>query len=732
MANIRRLLKPIWSFNALVILMALAPVDRASATQTDITGPTGSVLFGASVAALPNGNIVVADPKWATGSAQEVGAVYLYTPNGQLISTLTGSSDYDQVGEQIVVLANGNFVVSSPDWNSGTATNAGAATWVDGNTGLSGTVSATNSLVGSTAADQIGSNGGVVALANGNYLVLSSSWSNGAAAYAGAITWANGSTGIKGAVSASNSLVGSHKDDQVGLGNDIGPRVTLLGNGNVVVTSLFWANGSTANAGAATWIDAQTGIHGALSSANSLVGSSSGDEVGFGGVVALTNNNYVVTSPLWNNGGATGAGAATWGNGSSGTAGVVSASNSLVGTTSGDYVSSGANLVPGVAALSNGNYVVFSPSWNNGSATSAGAATWAHGTSGLSGPVTTANSLVGTAANDFVGYGGVAALSNGNYVVSSYWWNNGSSSQVGATTWADGTTGLVGTVAPANSLIGSTAGDQVGFFVTALSNGNYVVGSPTWSNGATLYVGAATWANGSSTRSGTVSTSNSLTGTVYDDSVSSRGIAALANGNYVVASEKWNDGAHPKVGAVTWASGTTGLSGAVSTANSLTGSNDNDAVGNAGVFPLANGDYVVSSTSWNGAAQRVGAATWGDGSKSFVGTVSAANSLVGSSDNDSLGFDRILALPNSNYLVVSFLWDNGAIADAGAVTEGRANGSTFGPVSTANSVLGTAPEEGTYMSYDYDATRDLLVVGQPLSGVVSLFVSDSIFKNGFE
>ena len=732
MANIRHLLMPMWLFNALVICTTLAPVDRAFAAQTDITGPAGSVLFGASVAALPNGNIVVADPKWATGSAQEVGAVYLYTPKGQLISTLTGSSDYDHVGGQIVVLANGNFVVSSPDWNSGTATSVGAVTWVNGNTGLSGTVSATNSLVGSTAADQIGSDNGVIALANGNYLVLSSSWSNGAAGAAGAITWANGSTGITGAVSASNSLVGSHAGDQVGLGIDIGPRVTLLGNGNVVVTSLSWANGSIPNAGAATWIDAQTGIHGALSSANSLVGSASGDEVGFGGVVALTNGNYVVTSPLWNNGGTTGGGAATWGNGGSGTTGVVSAGNSLVGTTSGDSVSNGANLIPGVTALSNGNYVVFSPNWNNGSATSAGAVTWAHGTTGLSGPVTTANSLVGTAANDFVGQGGVAALSNGNYVVSSYWWNNGSSSQVGAVTWGNGTAGLVGAVAPANSLIGSTAGDQVGFFITALSNGNYVVGSPAWSNGATLYVGAATWENGSSAHSGTVSTSNSLTGTVYDDSVSSRGIAALANGNYVVASEKWNDGAHSQVGAVTWANGATGLSGAVSTVNSLTGSSDGDAVGNAGVYPLANGDYVVSSTNWNGAAQMTGAATWGDGSKRFVGTVSAANSLVGSSAGDSLGFDRILTFPNSNYVVVSFLWDNGVLANAGAVTEGRANGSAFGPLSTANSVLGTAQQEGTYLAYDYDAMRDLLVVGQPLSGVVSLFVSDSIFKNGFE
>ena len=130
-------------------------------------------------------------------------------------------------------------------------------------------------------------------------------------------------------------MVGSHANDQVGLGDDIGPRVTILANGNVVVTSLFWANGSVANAGAATWINANTGNHGAISSSNSLVGSTAGDEVGWGGVVALTNNNYVVSSPLWNNGAATSAGAATWGNGASGTSGAVTSSNSLVGTKTG-------------------------------------------------------------------------------------------------------------------------------------------------------------------------------------------------------------------------------------------------------------------------------------------------------------------------------------------------------------------------------------------------------------
>ena len=51
---------------------------------------------------------------------------------------------------------------------------------------------------------------------------------------------------------------------------------------------------------------------------------------------------------------------------------------------------------------------------------SAGAVTWGNGTTGISGTVSAANSLVGSTASDQVGIGGITALSNGNYVVNSY------------------------------------------------------------------------------------------------------------------------------------------------------------------------------------------------------------------------------------------------------------------------------------------------------------------------
>ena len=41
----------------------------------------------------------------------------------------------------------------------------------------------------------------MTALTNGNYVVSSLLWDNGAAADAGAVTWGNGTSGVSGAVS---------------------------------------------------------------------------------------------------------------------------------------------------------------------------------------------------------------------------------------------------------------------------------------------------------------------------------------------------------------------------------------------------------------------------------------------------------------------------------------------------------------------------------------------------
>ncbi len=789
------------------ILFAPGPAALAG-VQVNIPGPAGSGAFG-QVTLLANGNFLVVDATYdAAGPMVDAGAVYLYNgATGSLISVLTGSKAGDQVGSGgVTVLKNGNFVVASPNWDNGSAANAGAVTWGSGAPGVNGAISPSNSLVGAAAGSQVGS-GGVIALSNGNYAAASPHWNSGL----GAVTWGSGASGVQGLLSASNSLTGSAAGDQVGSGG-----LYALSNGNYVAKSPEWNSG----AGAFTWGNGLTGRVGTVSASNSLVGTKPGDLEGF--IMELSASYYLVINFTWDNGPVGDAGAVTWASSTAGVTGVVSASNSLVGTTTGD-------MLPCFAIpLSNGNYVVASFSWDNGATVNVGAVTWGSAASGVKGAISTTNSLTGSHANDMVGQHGVLPLANGHYVVSSPQWDNGATANVGALTWGSGTSGVKGTVSTANSLTGSSAGDQVGSGYGALAgssylvtspnwaggkgavtwvnaaatvsgvvsaansltgstagdqvgsgdvitlNGSYVAASPTWNNGA----GAVTWINGASGLTGVVSAANSLVGSTFDDQVGSGYLTALSSGNYLVVSPNWDNSSTEDAGAVTWGSGAIGVKGAVSPANSLVGSTAGDQVGYYGADVLTNGNYVVRSPFWdNGGAANAGAVTWGSGAAGVNGAVSAANSLIGPGANASIGSFGITALTNGNYVlpslnledgavtwrsgagphpgvvsaanslvgstygdftstnvlalssgsfvVVSQGWDNSSAANAGAVTfsVGRACaiGLAVGPITSANSVLGAAPDGGAALNFAYDPTHQQLIVGRPADNAVTLF-----------
>jgi hypothetical protein len=146
------------------------------------------------------------------------------------------------------------------------------------------------------------------------------------------------------------------------------------------------------------------------------------------------------------------------------------------------------------ALLTNGNYVVLSTSWDNGNTADVGAVTWRSGTTlGAVGPISGGNSLIGSRTGDMTGTVVTALLTNGNYVVCSPGWDNGLTLDVGAVTWGSNNPGVVGAIAVGNSLIGSVTTDSVGNLgVKALANGHYVVRSSLWNNGAAA-VGAVTW-----------------------------------------------------------------------------------------------------------------------------------------------------------------------------------------------------------------------------------------------
>ena len=456
-------------------------------------------------------------------------------------------------------------------------------------------------------------------------------------------------------------------DPNPSTGNDFGANVTVLPNGNVVITSPYSDINGVKDCGAVYLYNGKT--HQLISS---LYGSSASDMIGSWNIVVLKNGNYVIQSPSWDNGSAINVGAVTWGNAYTGVSGIISAGNSLVGTSSDDGVGS-------IVCLTNGNYVVLTPSWDNGLDTNAGAVTWGNGASGAKGVISSANSLIGSSPNDcignfttsptvFEGICNVVGLNNGNYVVVSRYWDNGNIEDAGAVTWCNGATGLSGVIKSENSLVGSSNGDALGSGgVTALPNSNYVVCSPSWSNGVVPGVGAVTLCNGSTGRHGEISALNSLVGNEERDFVGSfwgynlqyNGITILNNSNYLVRSWRW----HNSNGAVTFCNGQTGCVGKISESNSLIGTSGEPTTTN-NIVVLPNGNYLVISPMWNySVSSNYGAITLCNGAAGLTGVVSPANSLINTG-----GECKITTLSNDNYVILSSSWNNGVEEYAGAVT----------------------------------------------------------------
>lgn len=562
-------------------------------TAGDSVGNTANnIVTIPAIIALSNGNYVVDSPNWnqnrgaVTFGSGTTGVHGVISATNSLVG-LTAGANGDFVGNYgVTALNNGNYVVNSQNWNTPSATYAGAVTWGSGTSGVKGVINTGNSLVGlrrSTSTPGPVFAPSVTALTNGNFVVDSPYWNNSL----GAVTWGNGTTGLAGIISATNSLIGSTTGDSVGLywqltGSTSG--VTALSNGNYVVDSYEWHNGAMFFAGAVTWGSGTAGVKGTISAANSLIGANTYDGIGEGHVFALKNGNYVVDSPWWNGS----SGAVTLCDGMAGRTGTVTSTNSLVGGNGGPADEVGYS---GITELTNGNFVVDSNTWSH----SLGAVTWVNGTTGLTGFVSPANSFVGSSVCNEAGSVGITALTNGNYVIDSQAnYLVGTNRDVpGAVTLANGFTGLTGSISAANSLVGNWVGSGG---VAALSNGNYVVDSYWWNNGTIRLAGAITFANGTTGVTGSVSSANSLVGSHTSDSVGAAGIIALANGNYLVKSPGWNSDVPTGRGAVTWGNGTTGVAGIVSATNSLVGTASHN---DGSVSVLSDGNYVVSYFSDN-------------------------------------------------------------------------------------------------------------------------------------
>jgi hypothetical protein len=272
--------------------------------------------------------------------------------------------------------------------------------------------------------------------------------------------------------------------------------------------------------------------------------------------------------------------------------------------------------------------------------------------------------------------------------------------------------------------------------------------SPNWDSGINMEeVGAVTWCNGNVGAIGEVNSTNSLVGSKPGDYIGNNGVTTLANGNYLVVTPDWDNGTSIDAGAVTWCSGTAGISGVISSSNSLVGTFSGDYIGNNGIVELLNGNFVVLSPNWSNSR---GAVTWGSGGTGIAGEVNSNNSLVGSSIGDGIGSQGVVVLVDGNYIIRSSGWDNsgvggipggrrlnfripnqlsnnnGTISDAGAVTWGNGSTGVSGFINSCNSITGNSVNNGIALAPEYNFKYNYLLVSKKYENIISVYYPDGM------
>jgi hypothetical protein len=188
------------------------------------------------------------------------------------------------------------------------------------------------------------------------------------------------------------------------------------------------------------------------------------------------------------------------------------------------------------------------------------------------------------------------------------------------------------------------------------------------------------------------------------------------------------------VGAHTWGNGETGTVGRITPQNSSIGSTSEDRLGTGRLIGFSTNEFIVGSPQWDdGAFANVGAATVLAGDGPFSGTVSVANSLIGSSPEDRLGNDiRPIAIDRHIVVVPDMDVDTagGPLANAGAAILGQ----RIGQPTAEDAAFGRTADSGA--TFKVSANASIVAVGRPADNAVSLFFNAApegdIFADGFE
>lgn len=445
-----------------------------------------------------------------------------------------------------------------------------------------------------------------------------------------------------------------------------------LPNGNVVVADPGYdVPGGAQNVGAVSLFASDGRL------IQRTVGQQAGDALGWYGIALLSNGHYVVSSPQWGSPGMARRGAVTWGHAERGLPEVISPTNSLVGDSTGDSVGFG-----GVLALPNGHYVVLSLDWRG-----VGAATWSRGDGSTVGPVSAANSLVGSRTYDFLEER-TEVLPDSTVLLLLNQWDNGSTRNAGAVVWLRGDAPTTGTIGPANALVGSTTDDFRNAYLFPVPGGRVAFAAPYWDAPGKVDAGAVLVASGSARRTGPVSEQNAWVGAAAGDLLGLgishpdyRGIVPLANGELAVLSPTWGG----RRGAVHRIPNAPEFVGVSSLDNAVVGRYADEYVGNGGVVPTPEGGLVVvSPEAWSQPSLRRAAGAITVVPPGFGRTVlDASNSWFGIAAEDRWGSGGVLRLSDGRWLVGSGWIDHQGLVDAGGVGVVSGTAGTGGIVDAA-------------------------------------------------
>jgi RNase P/RNase MRP subunit p29 len=430
----------------------------------------------------------------------------------------------------------------------------------------------------------------------------------------------------------STPTVASHEitDPNAAANNQFGTTTVTLANGNIVVASPY-DDTVASNAGAVHLYNPFT-----KTVIASFYGDTASDKLGYSGVTALGNNNFVIASYLDNVNSVTDAGSVMLINGATG----AQIGTTLAGNAAQDYFG-----YDGITALGNNNFVIASSADDVNSVTDAGSVMLINGATGAQ----IGTTLAGNAANDNLGRSSVTALGNNNFVIASAYDDVNSVTDAGSVMLVNGATGAqIGT-----TIAGDTANDFLGYSgVTALGNNNFVIASSADDVNSVVNAGSVMLVNGATgAQIGTT-----IAGDTAQDSLGRSGVTALGNNNFVIASSVDDVNSVVNAGSVMLINGATGAQ----IGSTLAGDATSDQLGVSSVTGLGNNNFVIASHLDN-----VNSVTDAGSIRQIDTTGTQVSIIAGAATNDMSNISVTDASAHNFYVVSLSKFDNYSMTDSG-------------------------------------------------------------------